>query len=236
MATAIDLESQEKLDALKNFWDKWGNLIVAVAVVLIGSFAAWTGYQSWMKSQSEKSSVIFEQLETAVKAKDLGKVESSLNDIKSKHPKTLYAQQAGLVAAKAFYEGDRAAAARDALDWVVAQKDRYGYQSLARLRLASLWMEEKNYDKALATIGSGVEQEFEPMAQDLRGDILVAQNKPDQAQAEYIKAYKAMELTNPLRGVVSVKLAAVGFDATTLDPKKEEAAQDSAAAAPAAKE
>ena len=45
MAKHLDLEEQEQLDALKHFWDRWGNLITWLLIAVLGSYAAWTGWQ-----------------------------------------------------------------------------------------------------------------------------------------------------------------------------------------------
>ena len=45
MAKALDLEEQEQLDQIKHFWKKYGNLISWVLIVVLGSYAAWNGYQ-----------------------------------------------------------------------------------------------------------------------------------------------------------------------------------------------
>ena len=39
MATQLDLQEQEQLDALKAFWNKQGNLITWTLVLALGAFA-----------------------------------------------------------------------------------------------------------------------------------------------------------------------------------------------------
>ena len=46
MATHLDLEEQEQLDALKHFWNQWGNLITWVLIAVLGAYAAWTAFAS----------------------------------------------------------------------------------------------------------------------------------------------------------------------------------------------
>ena len=41
MATHLDLEEQEQLDALKHFWKQWGNLITWALIVVLGAYTAW---------------------------------------------------------------------------------------------------------------------------------------------------------------------------------------------------
>ena len=56
MATQLDLQEQEQLDALKAFWNKQGNLITWALVLVLGAFAAWkTGVVANWLTRSKKS-------------------------------------------------------------------------------------------------------------------------------------------------------------------------------------
>ena len=54
MATHLDLEEQEQLDQVKHFWKRYGNLITWVLIVVMGSFAAWNGWNWWQRDQAVK--------------------------------------------------------------------------------------------------------------------------------------------------------------------------------------
>ena len=45
MANNLDLEEQEQLEELKHFWKKNGNWISWLLIIVLGSLAAWNGYQ-----------------------------------------------------------------------------------------------------------------------------------------------------------------------------------------------
>jgi len=45
MSKHLDLEEQEQLDQLKHFWNKYGNVITWLLIVVMGSYAGWNGYQ-----------------------------------------------------------------------------------------------------------------------------------------------------------------------------------------------
>ena len=46
--------------------------------------------------------------------------------------------------------------------------------------------------------------------EDLKGDVLLAQGKTAEAKAAYQAAYSTLAKTDPLRGVLGVKLDALG--------------------------
>ena len=58
MAKHLDLEEQEQLDQLKHFWAKYGNAITWVLIVVMGSFAAWNGWNWWQRNQGAKAAAL----------------------------------------------------------------------------------------------------------------------------------------------------------------------------------
>ena len=149
MAKHLDLEEQEQLDELKHFWKRFGNLITWVLIVVLGAFAAWNGYQYWLRSQAAQASVMYDEVERAIQAGDSTKIERSLADMKDRFGSTLFAQQAGLLGAKALYDKGNPDAARAALTGVANNASDKGYQAIAKVRLAGLLLEKKSYDEAL---------------------------------------------------------------------------------------
>ena len=84
MATHLDLEEQEQLDALKHFWNKWGNLITWVLIAVLGAYAAWNGWQYWQRRQAAMAAVLYDEIDRAAKAGDTTRVERALVDMKDK--------------------------------------------------------------------------------------------------------------------------------------------------------
>ena len=103
MAKALDLEEQEQLDQLKHFWNRYGNFITWVAIVVFGSIAAWNAWNFWQAKQAAAASVLYEEVEKAVAKQDTERIERSFNDLKNQYGGTTYAQQGALLAAKGLY-------------------------------------------------------------------------------------------------------------------------------------
>lgn len=212
MATPLDLQEQEQLDELKHFWKNYGNLISWVLIAVMGAFAAWNGYGYWQRTQSAKASALFDEVERAVAVADLARVERSFADMKDKFGGTLYAQQAALLAAKSFQQQDKNEQAQAALTWVAEKSSDESYAQIARLRLASLLLQTRGYDAAMERLSKPFTAAFSPLAADLRGDVLTAQAKPQEAIAAYRDAWKNMDETNEYRRLVEAKLNALGDD------------------------
>lgn len=212
MAKHLDLEEQEQLAEIKHFWNEYGNLITWVVIAVFGSIAAWNGWQYWQRTQSAQAAALYDEVERAAQGGDVARVERAFSDMKDKFARTTYAQQAGLLAAKAMAEKGNAEGAKAALDWVAAKSSDEGYQALARLRLAAIQLEAKAYDEALKSLAGAFPKEFEGLAADRRGDVYSAQGKKAEARAEYTKAFKAIDERTEYRRLVEVKLSALGVD------------------------
>lgn len=212
MANHLDLEEQEQLDQLKHFWNQYGNIITWILIVVLGTVAAWNGYQMWQRNQAAQAASMFDEVEKVVRGGDTQKAERAFTDMRERFTKTAYTQQAGLMVAKMAYEAGKADVAKTTLTWLVDNATDSGYASMARLRLAAVLMESKAYDEAIKVLGSGVAEEFAALAADRKGDIYVLQDKKAEAKAEYQKAYQGLEPQSEYRRVVGIKLGALGVN------------------------
>ena len=216
MAKHLDLEEQEQLAELKHFWKQYGDLITWALIAVFGSVAAWNGYQYWQGRQSTQASSMYDEVDRAVLSGDAARVDRSLADMKDKFGGTVYADQAGLLAAQAYFEKGNLDASKAALKWVTDKAKDEGYRSIAKLRLAGILLETKAYDDALKVLEGTFPRDFSPLVSDRRGDILLLQGKKLEARAEYEKAYKGLDERTEYRRLVEVKLNALGVDPVAL--------------------
>jgi predicted negative regulator of RcsB-dependent stress response len=221
MATQLDLQEQEQVDALKAFWQQYGNLITWALVAALLVYAGITGWQWWQREQATHAGAMFDEFERALNAGDLDKTARVFADLKERYPRTAYAQQAGMLAAKVQFDKGLGDDARASLAWVIEHAVASDYKSLGRLRLAALLLEAKQYDEALKQLDAVPAGPYAALAADRRGDVLLAQGKKDDARAAYQQAFKSMDDKVEYRRLVDAKLTALG-------------AAPAAAAAPAA--
>lgn len=210
MASALDLQEQEQLDQLKAFWAKWGNPITWVATLVLLAFAGYNGWNWWQREQGLKASAMADQLERAAAAGDAQAVAGRFADLKASYERTVYAQQGALLAAKVLYEKGQTDAAKAALVWAAENGADEDIQAIARLRLAGILLDGKQYDDALKTLDAMKPPAFAALADDRRGDVLLAQGKTDAAKAAYLAAWKAMDEHIEYRRVIDAKLTALG--------------------------
>lgn len=210
MATQLDLQEQEQLDALKAFWNKNGNLITWVLILVLGAFAAWNAWQYYQRDQGLKAGAMFDELERAAVAGDADKAGRVSADLKERFPRTAFAQQGSLMAARSQFDKGQLDAAKASLTWVADNAAEDELRTIARLRLAGLQADAKQYDAALKLLDAATATGFEALVADRRGDVLMAQGKPAEARAAYQSAYKLMGDKLDYRRLIEAKLTALG--------------------------
>src|SRR5258708_11867 len=208
---ALDLEEQEQLDALKQFWKQYGTLIITLAFLALAGFAGVKGWNYYQRGQSEQASALFGKLEEAVRKNDVAQIGSLGAEIIDKYGSTAYGPMAALLLARSNYNSGDAAAAATRLQWAIDKARDDETVALARLRLAGIRLDEKKYDEALVLLDAKHAPAFAPLYADLRGDVLAAQGKAAEARAAYKLALEKSPPNGNYRGVVQIKLDALGL-------------------------
>ena len=234
---AYDLEEQERIDALKDWWAKWGIWIyAAIGAFLVGVLAV-QGWRYYEKSQGEQAEVLFKSVQKTAQegaaAKDHKKLSDAASAIADKFPNAFYASEAQLMAAKASFDANDFAAARKHLQWVV-EKGAAVHTNVAKVRLASVLLEEKKFDEALKVLDQVKDDGFASMAADLRGDVFASQGRRDEARAAYQIAVEKAGDRSPMKALSQAKLDGVG-GSTAKPPEKKDDAKDKKVSKEAAK-
>ena len=210
MATRLDLDEQEQLDALKHYWKQYGNLITWTLVLALGGYAAFNGWNWYQRDLSAKAGVLYDELDKAAQAGDAEKAGRVFDDIRQRYGSSVFAAQAGLLAAKAQIDKNQPDAALASLEWVAGNASENEYRVVARLRQAGLLLEQKKPEEALKLLPADAPKAFAGLVADRRGDILLAQGKADEARAAYRSAYDAMDDKLDYRRLVEAKLTSLG--------------------------
>jgi predicted negative regulator of RcsB-dependent stress response len=186
MAT-YDLEEQEKLDEIKVWWKRYGSLLINVITALSLIVVGWQGWNWYQRNQSAEASMVYNLLQKSVLEKDSQRVRTASDQLLDKYAGTSYASLGALAAAKAMIDAGDAKSAKAQLLWVV-EHGKAELRDLARLRLAAVLLDEKEFDQALKQLDGSVGLGFEAIFADNRGDVFTAQGKKAEALGAYQNA------------------------------------------------
>ena len=206
---AYDLEEQEQIASFKAFWNQYGNLISWVLIVALAGYAGYNFWNSHKRDQATQASGLYDELVNSLEANDNAKVQRIAGDVESKFGGTAYAQMSALGAAKAAFDASDMKTAKAQLQWVIDHGNDE-YQSVAKLRMAGVLLDEKAFDAALKLLATDFVPQYAGEVADRKGDVLAAQDKLPEARAAYVAALAAMDKKNPGRQLVQIKLEAIG--------------------------
>jgi predicted negative regulator of RcsB-dependent stress response len=172
-----------------------------------------------------------------VRANDVAKAKDAMAQLADKYGRTGYAPRAALLVARLLFQSGDKAGAKAQLTAVIDGDADDEIKEIARLRLAAVLFDEKKYDDALRTLDAKHDDAFAAVYADLRGDILAAAGRREDARAAYQAALARLDARSPYRSYVQVKLDSLGGAAAGAAPApaaSAPAAATAAATAPAA--
>jgi predicted negative regulator of RcsB-dependent stress response len=209
MAGSYDFEEQERIAELKAWWEdnRWyvlGGILLAIAI-----FAGYRGYLWWNAKQAEDAAAAWAPVNDALKAKDTRKTEEAAKAMIEKHPGSFQASESALILARLAFEDGKLDESRKQLEWVLANGSEL-HRGVARMRLASVLLEQKKYEDALRVLDGNKDEAYIPLAANLRGDVMLAQNRIDEARAAYKSAVDKARPGDPVKSIAQTKLNALG--------------------------
>lgn len=204
-------DEQESIESVKAWWAKWGNTTTWIVLVVLVIAAGYNGWNFWQRRQAAEASVLYDHLQQAVYSKDQALVARAASDMADKFGGTAYAQMGALAAAKSLYDAGNTAGAKTQLQWAIDHAKDDEYKQIAKLRLALVLLDEKNYDAGLKLLADQPLDAFKGVIADRRGDLFAAQGKRDDARAAYKVALDTLPANDTsARQLIQFKLDALG--------------------------
>lgn len=187
-----DLEEQEQIAALKGWWKQYGGWASGVLLVVALGWLGWYGWQSYLKSQNAEASRLFLVLQQASAQQDTARVKQAAGELVTQYPRSQFSALGALLAANTLDAAGDAKSAEAQLNWV-ADNGKDALRGIARLRLAGIQMDQKDYEGALKTLSDKAPAGFAARYDAARGDAYAAQGKLAEARSSYDAALKNLE-------------------------------------------
>jgi predicted negative regulator of RcsB-dependent stress response len=206
----LDLQEQEQIDALKAWWKDNGNWVIGVIVIGLLSFAGTKYWKNYQSGQAAEAAKLYVEVEKQVASNDAKRIGDAADALVSRYGSSAYAPRAQLLAAQASLQARDVAHAKVQLQWVIEHASETGLQDTARLKLASVLLDEKKYDEALKQLEATHPESFTGLFADLKGDLLSAQGKNAEARAAYQQAYDKTDAKSMYRNLIQLKMDGLG--------------------------
>ncbi|CAD84062.1 MAG TPA: tetratricopeptide repeat protein [Nitrosomonas europaea] len=205
--SAYNFEEQEKIEGLKSWWAANGTTMLFAIAVFAATVAGNRLWNHYKAEQAQQAADLYAVLQQQVeKGSELVKITDAAHLLTEGFPGSGYASRAALIAARAAGQAGNDQVARDMLQWALDHAEEPEIKDMARLRLASVLVDESKYDQALKLLDAQHAASFTGLYADLRGDALAAAGKTDEARAAYQKALDSLNAQGAYRNVVQMKL------------------------------
>ncbi len=206
----LDLHEQEQVDALKAWWNDNGKWVIAVVVVGLLGFAGMQFWKSYQASQAAEAGKLYVEVIKQVATNDAKRIGDAADALASRYGSSAYAPRAQLLAAQASLQAKDVPHAKAQLWWVIEHAQETALQDTARLKLASMLLDEKKYDEALKQLDAAHPESFTGLYADLKGDVLGAMGKVAEARVAYQQALDKTDAKSMYRNLIQLKLDGLG--------------------------
>jgi predicted negative regulator of RcsB-dependent stress response len=204
-----DLEEQERIDALKDWWEANRAVVIGVVALVVLAIGGYFGWNAYRAQQLVKAEELHKEFIKALDARDTGKVVAAASQLTSQVGDSFHATSAALASAKTAFDAKDFATARQQLEWA-SQKGQAVLRPIAGLRLTQVLLEEKKFDEALKVLDGIKDDSYQALVADTRGDVLMAKGSKDEARMAWQTAVEKAGERSAIKQAAQIKLDAVG--------------------------
>lgn len=179
---------EEQIEALKKWWSENGWAIVGGIVIGLAGVFGWRAWQAHQIAIAQQASDIYAQLIVNVRTDKNDQARTQAKKLLDEYPNTSYATFASLILGKLDVENNDLDSARQHLQWVIDNTDQNELKHLARIRLARVLLSSDKPEDALKLIENIDQGKFAASYDEVKGDIFVKLDKPEEARKAYQSA------------------------------------------------
>ncbi len=209
---SYDLDEQENLENVKAWWSQYGKLVTNITSIILFIIAAYFGYKWWVNNQENEAYKIVTQLNTVIDGNIDGKKSDNVlkiaQDMQLKYPNSTHTAVAILRAADNL-STFKTAEAINLLKQLADNNKQENYATLASYRLASLLIDNKKTDEAIALMTKTTEEIlWQGLFADRAADAYIAKGDTKKARELYQQALKITKESQnkALEGFIELKM------------------------------
>jgi len=198
-----DYEQSERVQQ----WLRQNGLSIVIGIVI--GLVAIFGWQQWRKHQANHqaaASQLYQGVRTAQATGQTDQATALTNQLMKDYADSPYALFAVTDRAVQDVRAKHLDKALVSLEWAREHAPDSLLKALTELRIARVQLAQNHADKALATLDQMPSGDYTALAQELRGDVLVKLNRPDDARKAYLAAKAALGKSEVQGGDLQMKI------------------------------
>ena len=195
---------EQQVEAIKKWWSENYKMVVFLTIIGLGSIV---GVQQWKQNQNVKAqtaSMEYDHILQVVKENKDESISQQVETMLNEYPDYTYAALSAMLEAKQMIEAGKLAEAEEKLQWVISNGKAQNLLHISRIRLATLLSAQDKNEEALKVLN--VEKgSFTASYLEVKGDILVALKRINEARAAYDQALEAYAVIGANAQILRVK-------------------------------
>jgi predicted negative regulator of RcsB-dependent stress response len=198
MASAVD---KEQIEMLSQLWKDYGRGILIAVIIGLGVGLGWKYWYQHKNVYRAQSSVAYQQFYSATVMRNDKAAATYLTNLKTKFKDSPYASMGALLNARVNAEEGNAKEALTQLQWVIDNSKMASFREMARIRSAQILLSIKQYSEASNILQVVDDKSYQPMLDNVKGDIYAAQGEKEKSEQAYQAAktgFESMGLNNPI--------------------------------------
>jgi len=198
----------DRVAALRKWWDENGTSLIVGMVLVIGGVVGWRWYTDWNQARQEAASSTFQRYVELRRAggSDTEGMAQALATLDRDYAGSAYQVFSLLYRAADAIERDSFEDAGALLSQAIDGASDNRLADLARVRLARVQHQLGKDDEAMVTLQGVKGAGFRSYAAELKGDMLLAAGRQDEALAAY-RAAAQVEGTDGERPLLKMKIS-----------------------------
>ncbi|HEC07864.1 MAG TPA: tetratricopeptide repeat protein [Thiolapillus brandeum] len=198
---------EEQVEAIKKWWKENGKSVVggiALGLAVVGGGKGWLEYQ---RIQAENASANFENFSQAALVGNLETAVQRGEALIREYKGSTYALFTALELARLQYQAGDKDKAKARLQWVLDNSSRDAISQLAKIRMARLLLDMKNFDAAAELAANPADDAYLGEFLSIQGDVKLARGDREAARTAFAQALEK-GVSNPT--LISMKLTELG--------------------------
>ncbi|HMT02620.1 MAG TPA: tetratricopeptide repeat protein [Burkholderiales bacterium] len=206
----FDLYEQEQINKIKYFWKDWGKYIISIFIIIATGYLANFFWNSYNQKQEASVAQLYMQFNEALQNKDVKNVYVITNELEKKYSKNELTILASIKAAVLAYNNKEFDLAIKFLLWASTNTSDKGMESIAKLRLASIYIDQRKFDKALSVLLEKHEPSFDAAYLSTKGDLYIAKGDLVKAREAYKEALQKSSANGGATELLQLKIDVLG--------------------------
>ncbi len=199
------LTEQEQIQQLKNWIKQYGMTILLGILIAAAITSGWRYWQSYRTKVLQHASAVYDEM-IAMRAQNNthGTIVQAKKLLRN-YTKTPYADMAAFMLAREAVITKNYPEALQQLHWVINHSKNTSMRDIARVRAARILIALKKPDEALMLLTEVQDKGFKGLADEVRGDAMLAKNDTEAARKSYELALQGLPNAEVSRPILEMK-------------------------------